>query len=276
MEHDYIDALDAVSLEDLCNLGRIVSLESAASPTYTMDTKGRFGQFFKKADRFFSTMKLPALSITKLFSNDLDAVVGRLGYVNASDKSIVVPEGFIGQWLPYSALLNQSMSSATGMENMILAYNKVLGRLANDPSALESASGIGYAGPTNLGITQAMLTVGKEFFDGKSNNIHRTLGAVIERGGDIKATINNLNDAIAKDKWAPASKSLTAISRTMQLGETLMPYIDGNSKAAKASVQELITITLSLAKEMESYGVLLFRIRQLSESIKDSVNAIKK
>lgn len=276
MEHDYIDALDTVSLEDLCSLARIVSLESAASPSYTLDTKGRFGQFFKKADRFFSTMKLPVLSITKLFSNDLDAVVGRVGYVNASDKTIVVPEGFTGQWLPYSAALLQAMSAATGMEAMILTYNKTLGRLVNDPSALESASGIGYAGPTTLGITEAMMAVGKEYFDGKSNNIHRTLGAVIERGGDIKATMANINDAIAKDKSSPASKSLTAIGRTMTLGETLMPYIEGNSKTTKASVEELIAVTLMLAKEMESYGVLLFRIRQFSESLKDSVSAIKK
>jgi hypothetical protein len=41
-------------------------------------------------------------------------------------------------------------------------------------------------------------------------------------------------------------------------------------------MQELIDLTLQIAREMEAYGVLLFRIRQFSEALKDSVKELKK
>lgn len=276
MKPDYQAALDTVSLEDLQNLARVISMEHGNVPTFTIDSKQRFGQFFKRAGAFFSAMKLPFLAGIKLFSSDIDGFVGKVGFVDASNKNVIVPEGFVGLWLPYSAILNDSMGKAVKTEYMIRCFNDTLGQLTNDPSLLESASGIGYTGPTNLGLTEAMLDIGKNYFDGKSNHINRTLGAVVERAADIRAVHNNVNDAIAKDKAHPAAKSLAAIQRSMELSERLMPSIDGNARVSKAAVQELIDITLQIAKEMESYGVLLFRVRQFSESLKDSIKEIKK
>lgn len=277
MNHpDYQTALDTVSLEDLQNLARVISMEHASVPTFTIDSKQRFGQFFKRAGAFFNALKMPFLSGVKLFSNDMEGYVGKVGFVDASNKNVIVPEGFVGLWLPYSALLNEAMGRAVKTEYMIRCLNETMGQLTNDPNLMESASGIGYNGPTSLGLTATMLDIGQNYFDGNSNNITRTLGAVIERGADIRAVHNNVNDAIAKDKAHPAAKSLAAIQRSMELSEKLMPYIEGNPRVSKASVQELIDITLQIAKEMESYGVLLFRIRQFSEALKDSMKELKK
>jgi hypothetical protein len=276
MTTDYQTALDTVSMEDLQNLARVISMEHASAPTFTIDSKQRFGQFFKRAGTFFNAMKLPFLAGVKLFSSDMDSFVGKVGFVDAANKNVIVPEGFIGLWLPYSALLNDAMGRAVKTEYMIRCFNETLGQLANDPVLLESASGIGYSGPTDLGLTSTMVDIGKNYFDGNSNNITRTLGAVVERGADIRAVHNNINDAIAKDKAHPAAKSLAAVQRSMELSEKLMPYVESNARVSKAGVQELIDITLQIAKEMESYGVLLFRIRQFSEALKDSVKELKK
>lgn len=276
MKPDYQNALDNVSMEDLQNLARVISMEHANVPTFTVDSKQRFGQFFKRAGSFFNAMKLPFLAGVKLFSADMDSIVGKVGFVDAANKNVIVPEGFVGLWLPYSALLNEAMGRAVKTEYMIRCFNETLGQLTNDPVLLESASGIGYSGPTDLGLTATMLDIGKNYFDGNSNNITRTLGAVVERGADIRSVHNNINDAIAKDKAHPAAKSLAAVQRSMELSEKLMPYIEGNARVSKGAVQELIDITLQIAKEMESYGVLLFRIRQFSEALKDSVKELKK
>lgn len=276
MNHDYRTALDTVSLEDLEGLARTISMEAGLNPNFTFDSKQRFGQFFKKAGSYFNAMKMPFLAGIKLFSNDLDSIVGKVGFVDASNKTIIVPEGFVGQWLPYSVLLNETMGKATKTEYMINSFNSTLGRLVGSPELLESVSGIGYTGPTSLGITNAMVDVGKNYFDGNSNSISRPLGAVVERASDIRQAHNNINDAIAKDKAHPASKALAAVQRSMELSERLLPHVDGTGTASKIAVQELIDITLQIAKEMESYGVLLFRIRQFSEALKDSVKEIKK
>lgn len=272
---DY-SALETVSLENLESFARIVSMEHGNTPTFTIDSKQRFGQFFKKAGAFFGALRMPFLAGVKLFSADMDTLVGKMGFVDASNKTVIVPEGFVGQWLPYSALLNETMGKAAKMEYMVRSLNDCLGRLLNDPTLLESASGIGYTGPVDLGITSAMIDVGQNYFDGKSNHINRTLGAVVERGADIRTVHNNVNDAIAIDKAHPAKKSLDAVNRSMELAEKLFPYVDNNPRISKVAVQELIDITLQIAKEMESYGVLLFRIRQFSEALKDSIKELKK
>ncbi|MNI83723.1 hypothetical protein D3C73_1405640 [compost metagenome] len=49
-----------------------------------------------------------------------------------------------------------------------------------------------------------------------------------------------------------------------------------NQEAVDIGIQSLVDLTLGMAKEVESYGVLLFRVRQFSEALKDSLREIKK
>ncbi|MNU07598.1 hypothetical protein D3C72_2532600 [compost metagenome] len=62
----------------------------------------------------------------------------------------------------------------------------------------------------------------------------------------------------------------------MDLSGRLIPLVEERQNIAKNATQELVDITLSIAREVESYGVLLFRIRQFSEAVKDSVAELKK
>lgn len=284
MNHDIYSSLDQVSMEDLERLARTISMESALGSGLQFKTKLHAVQFFRNAGSFFSKFKLTALNISGLSSRDLDGVVGKVGFVDASNKNVIVPEGFIGQWVPYSAALKETMGKAIKMEYMIRSFNDTLGRIINDPYLMTSVSGIGHMGPSTLGLTDDMKAIGKTFFDPRSNHITRTLGSVIERQVDIKTTTNNINDAAALDRAHPAKKSLDAVARTMDLADTLMGAIQSrtadksmsNQEAVDIALQELVDLTLSIAKEMESYGTLLYRIRQFSEALKDSIKEIKK
>jgi len=276
MSIDTSDNFATASLEDLENLARVISMEGLAIGALNFDPKRRFNQFMDQAGQFFKKVKFEALASFKVASGDMNSVVSHYGYVQSATKEIVVPEGFIGQWLPYSACLKEAMQKASKSEFVIRSFNDTLGRLINDPELLKALSGVGHSGQTNMGLDEAMRYIGKTFFDGRSNHITRTLGAVVERTADIPQVHNNVNDAIALDKAHPASKVLEAIDRTMQLANTIVPMAEGKDSISKAALQELIDITLELAREMEAYGVLLFRIRQFSESLKDSVKMLKK
>lgn len=276
MTIDISSSFDNASLEDLEQLARVISMEAGSLPTFTIDPKQRFGQFFSRAGQYFKRLQIPLLNGIKLMSGDMNTVVGAMGFVDASNKQVIVPEGFVGQWLPYSGILKDTMGKATKADFMVRSFNDTLGRLINDNELLKSASGIGHNGPTTLGLDDAMREIGKVYFDGKSNHITRTLGAVVERAAEIPLVHNNVNDAIALDKANPAKKALASIERTMELAGRLTPTIDSGNGISKVALQELIDITLQIAREMEAYGVLLFRIRQFSEALKDSVKELKK
>jgi len=273
-----------VSLESLEQQARVISLEGLSGGAFTVGSPQRVKAFFKNAGAFFGKLQFVALAVTKLVPQDMNGIVARQGFVDASNKTIIVPEGFIGQWLPYSAELNAAMVKATKMEYMVRSFNETLGRIIHDPSLLGAFSGIGHTGPTTLGLTEAMVTLGKTYFDPRSNHIHRALGAVIDRAADIGQVHANVNDAVLLDKTHPAKKSLDAVSRTMTLADTLMDAIQArtadksisNQETVDVALQELVELTLNIAKEMESYGTLLYRLRQFSEALKDSVKELKK
>lgn len=275
---EYYSPLLTASMEDLERLASVISMEAAGNASFTFDPRGRMEQFFNKASGFFSKFSLPQLNLAKLMPTDMVGVVGRLGFVDASNKNIIVPESFTGQWVPYSNALREAMQKAIQVEGMVLAFNQTLGRIIADPGLLHAASGIGHNGQANVGLNDALVEIGKTYFDPKSNHIERTLGAVIERTQDIATTHVNLNEAVALDKARPAKKALDAVNRTMVLADKVVPLVGetGTGAVSKVAVQELINITLQIAKEMEAYGALLFRIRQFSEALKDSLKAIKK
>ncbi len=276
MSIDLSSSFDVVSLEELEKLARVISMESAVQANLTFDPKRRFDQFFTRAGLYFKSIQIPVLNAVKLMSSDMNTLVGRIGFVDAAAKTVIVPEGFVGQWVPYSASLKENMGKAAKVEFMVRSLNETLGRMLNDPSQLKALSGVGHQGPSTLGLDEGMRLIGTTFFDGRSNHISRTLGAVVERAADIATVHNNVNDAVALDKAHPAKKALLAIERSMQLSEALIPHVTGDAGVSKIVMQELIDLTLQIAREMEAYGVLLFRIRQFSEALKDSVKELKK
>jgi len=282
MDHDIYDPLNQVSLEDLERLARSISMESEIGGGLQNKSKSHVMQFFRNAGVFFAQMKLPSVGFATTLNRDLDGFVGKVGFVEVSNKSVIVPEGFVGQWVPYSQALKDTMGKATKMEAMVRSFNDTLGRVIHAPSLLSAASGVGHNGPSTLGITSDMMAIGKQFFDGNSGHITRNLCSVIDRHADIRVTTNLLADAVSLDKAHPAKKVVDAVGRTMALANTLMASLQARSAESEGAavmdvaLQELVELTLSIAKEMESYGTLLYRIRQFSESLNDSLKELKK
>ncbi|MNO14030.1 hypothetical protein D3C76_36700 [compost metagenome] len=284
MNQNIFDAFDDVSMESLERMARTISMEHGVPDFNKTKMKDRGAQFFRAASSFFNKMKFTALSISGLTPKDLEGFVAKVGFVAASNKPVIVPESFTGQWVPYSEALKKAMNDSTKLEYMLRSFCETLGRITHDPSLLTAVSGIGHQGPSGLGLTIQMQDIGKTFFDGKSNHITRMLGSVVDRQVDIRATFNNLNDIAALDKAHPAKKAMDAVDRAMTLADGIMAAVQAaiadksisNQEAVDIGIQELVDLTLLMAKEMESYGTLLFRVRQFSEAMKDSMREIRK
>lgn len=274
--HPLETELDKVSLEDLESMFNTVSLESFGFGfvNKVMSAK-HIQQFFSKAGQFLKNTNFAAMPTFHFNSSDLTSAIAKQGFVDSTQKQIIVPESFIGKWVDYSTALKEAMVKALLINADVIKFNTVLGKIINDPGMLKSSSGLGVSiGGQHL--SEDMVKIGKTFFDPNSNHIHRDLGSVIDRSQDLQTTQKLLAETMKLDKSQPASVTLKSVERTVALTETLDKYITNDGSVNKATLQELVTITMDLARDVEAYGTLIYRIRQFSESLKDSVKEIKK
>lgn len=278
MQDNLYPEFDHVSLEELGRLVNVVSLESAASTQFLMDTKARFTQFFGKADSFFKHLKFEVIGVGKVDGASMIRSLNKVGFVNASEKPVVVPQGFVGLWVPFAADLYSGMKLAGQLGQIAQDYNNCLSQLVNDPYMLQSAVGIPYNGKYGAGLAGLMQDVNKKYFEVNNESITRPLSAVLERIADIPLVTNTLNDCAAADRVNPADKITKAISRSMDLSKRLMPMMEDGSefKVSKPVREQLIALTYALAREVEAYSVLLYRLRQFKLSVEESVKALDK
>lgn len=277
MQDNLYPEFDHVSLEELGRLVNVVSLESAASTQFLMDTKARFTQFFGKADSFFKHLKFEVVGVGKVDGASMIRSLNKAGFVNASEKPVVVPQGFVGLWVPYVADLFTAMKLSGQLTQITQDFNTCLSQLVNEPYLLKSAVGIPYTGKYSTGLHDLITEVNKKYFEVNNESITRPLSGVLERIADIPLVTNTINDCTTFDRLNPADKVIKAIGRSMDLSKRLMPMLeDGDNQVSKPVREQLIALTYAIARDVEAYSVLLYRLRQFKLSVEESVKAIDK
>lgn len=276
MQDNILNDLEHVSLEELGRLANVVSLESASAAQFLVDSRARFSQFFGKADNFFKRMSFTVLGSGKVGYSPLLKAIDKYGFVDASQRNVITPKGFVGLWAPYAGELYSTLKDAVQLSRVIAEYNQCLGQLIADPDQLKSAAGIPYSGRYDLGIHTHMVSIGQTYFDPKNEGVTRQLGAVVERVADIPMVYNSLNDAILLDKTKPSTEVTKLIARSMELSKKLVPLVEENPNVSKPVREQLIQLTYSIAREVEAYSTLLYRIRQFSLALEDSPKELLK
>jgi hypothetical protein len=276
MQDNIINEFNTVSFEELQRLGSMISLEGMSSESFMVESKARFNQFFARTDSFIKQIKFQVLGLGRMNGAALTAAINKVGYVNASTKDVIVPPGFTGHWLPYANALEVAFKCSSKLEGLVGDYNNCLGQLVSDPSLLKAFSGIPYSGSNNVGVSDQMTYIGKEFFNLNTDAYKRPLGACLERVADVPDIYTALNNAIQMDKTHPATEVTKLITRSMELSKKLVPQMDSDSEVSKAVREQLINLTLNIAKEIESYSVALYRMRQFSLAMEDSLKELNK
>lgn len=276
MQDNIINEFNTVSFEELQRLASMISLEGVSSESFMVESKARFNQFFLRTDSFIKQIKFQVLGLGRMNGAALTAAINKVGYVTAATKDVVVPPGFIGHWLPYANALETAFKNASQLTGLINDYNNCLGQLISDPALLKAYSGIPYSGNGNVGIADQMAYVGKEFFNLNTDVYKRSLGACLERVADVPDIYTAMNNAIQLDKVHPATEVTKLITRSMELSKKLIPQMDNDSEASKAVREQLIHLTLNIAKEVEAYSVALYRMRQFSLAMDDSLKELNK
>lgn len=276
MQDNLYPEFDKVSLEDLGRLVNMVSLESAGSSQFFMDTKARFTQFFGKADSFFKHLKFEVIGVGKVDGSSLVRSINKVGFIDASATNVVVPQGFVGLWLPYAADLYSAMKASGQLSTITQSFNTCLGQLVSDPEMLKSVNGIPYTAKYDVGLYAMVEAMNKKYFEVNNESIVRPLSGVIERVADVPVVMNSINDCTTFDRQNPADRIIKDIGRSMDLSKRLMPLLeDGDGVVSKPVREQLIALTYSIAREVEAYSVLLYRMRQFKLSVEDSLRTVK-
>lgn len=275
MQDDVLSHFDTVSLEDFERLTRIVTLESQGSAQFFADGKARFAQFFGKADQFFKAMTFQVLGVGRLNSADLMKAINAYGFMAASEKPAIVPQGFTGLWLPYADALNDGFRKSLQLTGMILDFNTMVGQLINDPELLKSVSGIPAGDVQIIGLHNLMKDVTAKFFNVNDEAIERPLGAVIERVADVGPLYTAINSYLLVDKNNPSTTVTKLITRSLDLSKSLVRAMD-EQQVSKAVREQLIALTFSIAREVEAYSILLYRAKQFTLAVQDTPKHLTK
>lgn len=275
MQDDVLSLFDTASLEDLERLTRIVTLESQGSDQFFADGKARFAQFFGKADRFFKAITFEMLGFGRLNSADLMKVISAQGFMAASEKMAIVPQGFTGHWLPYALALEEGFRKGQRLTGMISNFNTMVGQLVNDPDLLKSVSGIPAGEVEILGLHNDMKTLTQQFFNVNDETLERPLGSVLERAADVGPLYTAINGYLLVDKNNPATTVSKLITRSLDLSKHLVRAMD-EQQVSKAVREQLIALTFSIAREVEAYGILLYRAKQFTLAVQDTPARLSK
>lgn len=275
--HDNINQqFDTVTLSDLSRLSNVISLEGMSAAQFMVDSKARISLFFNKTETFFKQLHFQAVNGHPVSGLDLTAAVNKVGFVSATQKEVIVPPGFIGLWLPYCKALEEGLNKASRLPAMLEQYNIMLGKMISDPELLKAISGIPYTGDYDTGVADHVEQFSKQFFEPNNETYIRELGAVTERVADITATYASLNAALKVDRLNPAANVTKAVTRSMGLSKTLLPQLDEDGRISKVVREQLIKLTYSLAREVEAYSVLLYRLKQFEVAMQDTSKHLKK
>lgn len=279
MYHIQFPADAAPTMEALQTQRDIIAVEAFAGSDSLKQSISRMVSLFGSAKTFYARF----LGNTGAFyfkTKELRDTADKLTHVNYADIrniDVLVPEGLDTDLLSYVRVLNQSGDLAEKLESEVLGpFEKWLATMLGAPENLRNLT-------QNLQIPDFRLhdtkVVEKKIQDcfihsGRREGLVK-YGKAFHRNQDLFELVKEL-EKLEKAFGLDGQKRIVQLTEriTMMMGE-LVTMINGNPNlVSSASVKNLSDITFQLARELEHYGLLRYRITELSNAVTETHKSI--
>jgi len=279
MYHIQLPADASQSMEALQTQRDIIAVESFAGADSLRAAVARLPALFGSAQTFYAKfMGNPGTFYFK--TKDLRDTADKLTHINYADIrniDVLVPEGLATDLLAYVRVLNQSGDLADKLESEVLApFETWLGTMLGAPENLRNLSQNLQIPGFRLHDTKAVEKKIQDSFthSGRRESLVK-YGKAFHRNQDIYDLVKEL-EKLERAFGLDGQKRIVKLTEriTMMMGE-LVTMVHGNPDiASPAAVKNLSDITFQLARELEHYGLLRYRITELSNSITETQKAI--
>lgn len=204
----------------------------------------------------------------------------RHNFTEYADRPTMVPNGFTGQhtFIDFIKQLEHSVDHLMTIEKNVLQrfYSEISAFITNkgDRSSLKDLSS--YYTALGKKSEQDLAKIG-QFFKG-DDTAYLSIGKVIHRGNDLPnlyrelisldKKINTIDRGALKDSINKISDLMDVIIQNAQ--EKKIDY------ASPETIKSISTGAYVVAKELEYYSVVFFRVIMIKESVKDLTENLKK
>lgn len=206
----------------------------------------------------------------------LEKALKAANYLEVGKLNVFVPQGFTGNFKDYLGILNQALVFANGIQERMLRFNQLVSALMTDKNTRQSTKNLATATADmeheRQGIREQLAAFVKEGSRSDRSTLqgaYRSLTEVtdcIRIGADILDTANEVALAEVMKITEDASELLKVLGEQAMAGK-----VEGMSNEA---YQSLSSATLTMARDVELYSLLMFSVYQVKKSIEHTSQAL--
>lgn len=240
--------------------------------------KGKVTDLLKKADDFFKSKDVSFLEEEGEYFTlpylKLKAIEGK-NFADLRVKKIAIPPGFKGNYKDYAELLQASADIMGKLkDNLLTPYARWLSANINDPSNLLSGRGGDIRGFDPSDIDSIYKDMSKMFSKGRTDNVG-VLGDHFRRGKEI-IEVSKLNDDItAKIMVIDRNEVLSKIEEITTYLDILYEKLQEEGQAVSSQTGQMLSkLTLSVAREVEFMGVMMYNFRSFNVAFEQTVSKL--
>lgn len=206
-------------------------------------------------------------------------LLNRVSFAEIRHLRAYVPEGFTGNLLTYSAILNVGAALSARMQDEVLQpYNVLLGTLIStaDASKLNDDKALAYARHSEV-REKCISGIGDFFHSGRMDSVS-TVGAVMPNNAGWGQMLNQMSQMSA----SLGSISKDGIMHSVQVTDDYLNIIHQKltsgqlANVTPETANALARGALELARDVEFYSVVHFRALALEASVGRTIELISK
>lgn len=270
-----------LTMEQLQTESGIVAIEAFAGTESLGKAVARLPAIFGSAKAFYAKYlgNLGAFYFKTKELRDISSKLEQVSYVDIRNIDVLVPEGMVVDLPQYVQTLNQAGATAQKLESDVLKpFETWLAQMLGDPENLRNLTQNLKIPAMRLHDTKAAEKQIQACFahTGRREGLVKYSQA-FRRNSDVGVVAEELEQLEANFGMDGQKRIVQYTDRiTMMMGE-LITLINGNpEKASPAAVRNLSDITFQVARELEHYGLLRYRITELSNSMGETMKSINR
>ncbi len=270
-----------LTMESFRHTHELVSVEAFAGTEGLRSATRRLPQIFAGAKAFYArfTGNLAAFMFKTGDIRDTASALEKHNYLDIRSIAVTVPEGLAVDLLSYTqTLLNSTTVAQSLIKDVLAPFEHYLATLLGDPSQLSSLTArmqvpsmrLHQLEPSEKKIIGCFVTSGRR-------EAIVTFGKAFHRIADVRALsaeLERLEGAFNRED----QKRIIELTRriTDMLGEicTLIEGQGTDARTSPAAVKALSDMSFQVARELEHYGLVRYRLTELSNSVDATMKQI--
>lgn len=264
-------------LDHLKEQNETISVEAAGGPTLISSAISRLPKFLADAKAFFmENTGIPLLNLIprktiSAFSHRIQPVP----YTDLRETIVVVPPGLKVDLETYSTKLAKAAEYASTFRAEVLdPFHRWLSGKISDPSSLASMRPALEIEGYKKRPYEAQMSALANCFDDKSEVGEVPYGKALRRNADWAEIVSNaqkIQEIFLKDDQHLTQREIVQTSDLMDLLLKRLNESPEEYQLSKATLTSLADATLALAREIEFYGMVRYRLLEFDHAIKETI-----